>query len=53
VEEKLAALDAVNCHSESTGGRPSTLWSAIAVEEQQEEEGLVAVDEPAGQVEGT
>ena len=36
--EQLLALDAVNCHSEPTAGRPSTLWSAISQHEEEEEE---------------
>jgi hypothetical protein len=47
-------IDAASCHSQLTGGRPSTLWSATADEEQEQEEnraleadldGLVAEEE--------
>jgi hypothetical protein len=36
--EQLMLIDAASCHSELTGGRPSTLWSATADEEQEQEE---------------
>jgi hypothetical protein len=34
--EQLMAIDAAGCRSEPTAGRPSTLWSATAGEEQEE-----------------
>jgi hypothetical protein len=36
--EQLIAIDAASCHSALTGGRPSTLWSANAGQEQEENE---------------
>jgi hypothetical protein len=43
-------LDAASCHSELTGGRPSTLLSATAEEEQEADEGLLAdFDEPVAE----
>jgi hypothetical protein len=36
--EQLMMMDAVSCHSEPTGGRPSTLWSATAAPGQEENE---------------
>jgi hypothetical protein len=43
--ENLIALGALTVHSEPTGGRPATLWSAIAELEDQENEESVAEDE--------
>ena len=43
--EKLVALGALTVHSEPTGGRPATLWSAIAEDEDEENEESVAEDE--------
>jgi hypothetical protein len=43
--EKLVALGALTSHSEPTGGRPSTLWSAIEEDEHEENEESVAEDE--------
>jgi hypothetical protein len=36
------ALDAASCHSEPTRGRSSTLWSATAEQEPEENEGFLA-----------
>ncbi len=47
-------IDAASCHSELTGGRPSTLWSATAGQEQEENEALEAdADELVIEEEGT
>ena len=43
--EKLVTLGALTSHSEPTGGRPSTLWSAIEEDEDEENEESVAEDE--------
>ena len=43
--ENLVALGALTAHSEPTGGRPSTLWSAIDEDENEENEESVAEDE--------
>jgi hypothetical protein len=52
--EQLIALGAVHCHSEATTGRPSTLWSAIAEQEQEEDETLVTdAAQPAPEEEAT
>jgi hypothetical protein len=52
--EQLMMIDAASCHSEHTGGRPSTLWSATAGPEQQENEALEAdADELVSEEEGT
>jgi hypothetical protein len=40
--EQLMALDAASCHSQPTRGRPSTLWSARAEQEQEENDGFLA-----------
>jgi hypothetical protein len=47
--EQLMAIDAAGCRSEHTAGRPSTLWSATAAEEQQEAD----ADEFVAEEEGT
>jgi hypothetical protein len=47
--EQLMAIDAAGCRSEHTAGRPSTLWSAIAGEEQEE----VDAEEFVAEEEGT
>jgi hypothetical protein len=36
--QQLMLLDAASCHTELTGGRPSTLWSTTAEPEQEENE---------------
>jgi hypothetical protein len=36
--EQLIALDAADCHSQVTGGRPATRWSALAEQHQENEE---------------
>jgi hypothetical protein len=36
--QQLMLIDAASCHSELTAGRPSTLWSATADKEQEQEE---------------
>jgi hypothetical protein len=47
-------IDAASCHSELTGGRPSTLWSATAEQEQGENEASEAnADELVTEEEGT
>jgi hypothetical protein len=52
--EQLVLLDAASCHSEQTGGRPSTLWSATAEEEQEENEAWEAdLDDPAAEEQGS
>jgi hypothetical protein len=52
--EQLMMIDAASRHSEHTGGRPSTLWSATAAEEQEENEALQAdADELVTEEEGT
>jgi hypothetical protein len=38
--EQLFAINAAGCRSESTGGRPSTLWSATAGPDQEENEAV-------------
>jgi hypothetical protein len=43
--EKLVALGALSNHSEPTGGRPSTLWSAIEQDEDEQNEESEAADE--------
>jgi hypothetical protein len=43
--ETLAALGALAAHSEPTGGRPSTLWSAIQEDQHEQHEQSVAEDE--------
>jgi hypothetical protein len=51
--ENLVALGALTVRSEPGAGRSSSLWSAIAEQEQEEEEGSVAEeDQPAAQEEG-
>jgi hypothetical protein len=46
--ETLVALGALNTHSESTGGRPSTRWAAIGADEHEKNAESVAEDkEPA------
>jgi hypothetical protein len=46
--EKLVALGALSVHNEPTGGRPSTLWSAIKEGEHDENgESVVEEEEPA------
>jgi hypothetical protein len=52
--EQLMVIDAASCHSELTGGRPSTLWSATAEQEQVENEASEAdSDELVAEEEGT
>jgi hypothetical protein len=54
--QQLMLIDAASCHSELTAGRPSTLWSATAGEEQEQEENQALEadrDELATQEEGT
>ena len=43
--ENLLALGALTVHSEPTGGRPSTLWSAIEEDEHEENKESVGEDE--------
>jgi hypothetical protein len=48
--EQLLLLDVASCHSEFTGGRPSTLWLATAEEEQEENEAWEAdLEEPSAE----
>jgi hypothetical protein len=47
--ETLIALGALSVHSEATGGRPSTCWSAIAEDEHEENEEWLAQDEQPAQ----
>ena len=47
--ETLVALGALSVHSEPTGGRPSTCWSAIAEDEHEENEEWLAQDEQPAQ----
>jgi uncharacterized membrane protein YqjE len=52
--EQLLVLDAVSCHSQLTVVRPSTLWSATAEEEQEDNEPLEAdTDELVTEEDGT
>ena len=45
--EKLVTLEALTLHSQPTGGRPSTHWSAIQeIEREQNEEPLTEEEEP-------
>jgi hypothetical protein len=43
--ETLVALNALTVQSEPTGGRPSTLWSAIKNDEHQQNQGLAIEDD--------
>jgi hypothetical protein len=52
--QQLIALGAAGPRSQPTGGRPSTLWSATAAEEQEENQALLAdLEELLAQQEGT
>jgi hypothetical protein len=43
--DKLVALGALSARAEPTGGRPSTLWSAIPTQEQEDNEAFAEEDE--------
>jgi hypothetical protein len=45
--ETLVALGALNLHSQPTGGRPSTHWSAIVEHELDEKESVAEDEAPA------